>query len=81
MPGLQGAGRQNLQTDYEWGGTELQGEAAGAGDMYGVWEVTGKGFTGGAPLNQARRGEKGVGTGGRQGRRRKKDQGAQDGFS
>ena len=71
MPNSRGAGRRGLHTANNRGGTELKGEAAGEGSLSRVWEGLGKGVTGGAPPNPARRAERGVGARGRRGRRGK----------
>ena len=63
------------------GGTEFQGEAAVAGALPRVREGIGEGVTGGSPPNPARRGERGVGVGGRQGSQGRKSQDFQDGVS
>ena len=69
MTGSRGASRRGLHPEDDKGRAKLQGAAAGAGAMPGGQEGDGKGFTGDAPPNTARRGEREVGTGGRQGRR------------
>ena len=78
---IRGAGRQVLHTADDRVRTEFQGEIAVTGALYGVREIIGKGFTGGAPPKPAQSGQKGVGSEGRQGRRGKLSQDFQDGFS
>ena len=68
MPGSRGAGRRGLQIVDDWGGTKFQGETEGAGAMPGVQEGIVEGVPGGAPPNSERRGEMGVGAGGKRGR-------------
>ena len=63
------AGRRSLHTVNDRGGAELQVEAAGAGALSGVREGLGKGVTVCTLPNPSRRGEMGVGAGGRQGSR------------
>ena len=64
MLGSRGAVRRGLHLADGMGRVDLQGAAAGAGAMPGVLEGDGKGFTGDAPPKPARRGKRGVGTGG-----------------
>ena len=64
MSGIRGAGRRVLHPVDDRGRADFQGAAAGAGAMPGVLEGDGKGFTGDAPPKPARRGKRGVGTGG-----------------
>ena len=65
MPGIRGTGSQGLHTADERVKAELQGETEVAGAMPRVREGDGGGVTGGAPPNPARRGKRGVRTGGR----------------
>ena len=66
--GIRGADRQGLQPADDRGMAELQGEAAVAGAMSGVQEGYGKGATSDEQPKLERRGERGLGTGGRRGR-------------
>ena len=68
IPGIRGAGRRGLHTADDRGGKEFQGETAGTGALPGMREGIGKGVTGGAPPNPARRGKRGDGGGEQQGR-------------
>ena len=81
MPGRQGTGRQGLHTEDNGGGTEFQGETAGTGTLTGVRGGNREGVTGGALPNPARRDERGVGAGGKQGSQGRQSQDLQDGYS
>ena len=51
IPGSQGAGRQDIHTADDGGGTDFQGEAAVTGALPVVREGIDEGVTGGAPPN------------------------------
>ena len=65
IPDGRGTGRQSLYPEDDGDGEELQGATVGVGELPGVREGLGKGITGCAPPNPARRGEWGTGAGGR----------------
>ena len=64
IPVRRGVVRRGLHPENNRGGEDIQGVVAGAGGMTGVREVVGKGVTGDAPPNAARRGERGLGSDG-----------------
>ena len=66
--GIRGTVIQVLNMVDDRVGVELQGEEAGAVALSGVWEGLDEGVTGGVPPNLERRGERGVDSGGQQGR-------------
>ena len=81
IPVRRGVVRRGLHPENNRGGEEIQGVVAGAGGMTGVREVVGKGVTGDAPPNPARRGERGVGIRWQQGRRGRRALNLQIGLS
>ena len=78
-PGGRGTGRRSLHTADDGGRAELPGEAAFAGALYIVQEVLSEGVTGCATPNLERRGKRGIGAGGKQGKRGQQDRDIHDG--